>query len=595
MQQSNAPSKLLLPFANAGSKNTIPAASQIGITPGAASLTDGFPPLTRTPIAAGGVPPSGLDMNGILYAISAIARWANAGGGFNYDAAFAADANVNGYPKGARVLRTDGKGYWLNTIDGNTVDPESGTVGQAATAGWVPDLTNGITTVALTNANVTLTPLQYGTPVIILTGVLAANLNLVFPAIQGEWVVVNNTTGNFSVTAKTQAGTGVAVTQGTVQPIYGDGTNIAAMSAGPNGNAALNFFVASGTQSGHAANAGQLWARTGDALSVAFRNRLMNGAMLLDQYNLGVAVSSLPLADTFVLDRWAIYTTVASKFNFQQNAGGVTPPAGFTKYAGITVATQYAPAAGDLFLFRQKIEGVNIADLAWGTANAKPVTFQFWVHSDITGAHSGAIVNNATNRSYPFSFTITAANTWEQKIITIPGETTGTWATDSNVGMALAICLGAGSTWTGAAGAWANAYLYKATGAQDFVNKAAGSHMYITGTQLEAGSTPSDFERLDYTQNFMRCARYCWIPRGNFPRLDFAGSTNYQFAMTLTTPTRMRATPTVTYNNGQTNSNCVAMTIQGWTPDSIYYGSNVSGSGNATCYAIDGFKATAEL
>ena len=114
MQLSNAPGKLLLPFANAGAKNTIPTASQIGTTAGAASLTDGFPPLTRTPIAAGGVPPSGLDMNGILFRLSAILRWANAGGGYAYDAAFATDSNVGGYPKGARVLRSDGAGYWLN-------------------------------------------------------------------------------------------------------------------------------------------------------------------------------------------------------------------------------------------------------------------------------------------------------------------------------------------------------------------------------------------------------------------------------------------------------------------------------------------------
>lgn len=227
MQLSNAPGKLVLPFANAGAKNTIPAASQIGITAGAASLTDGFPPLTRTPIAAGGVPPSGLDMNGILYALSAALRWANAGGGYVYDGTFAADSNVGGYPKGARVLRSDGAGYWLNTIDGNTVDPESVTVNQAQIAGWVPDLTNGVAAVTMTSANVTLTPLQYGKPVIVLSGTLTANLNLIFPNLAGEWTVVNNCTGAFTVTAKTAAGTGAVVTPGRTRIIWGDGTNIA--------------------------------------------------------------------------------------------------------------------------------------------------------------------------------------------------------------------------------------------------------------------------------------------------------------------------------------------------------------------------------
>lgn len=218
MQLTNIPLKLVLPFANSGSKNTIPTASQIGITPGAASLTDGYPPLTRTPIAAGGVPPSGLDMNGILYEATAINRWANAGGGYIFDSTFANDSNVGGYPKGARILRTDGQGYWLNTVENNVTDPESSPVG------WVPDFTSGSTAITMTSANVTLTPLQYGKPTIIISGTLTANLNLIFPAIVGEWVVINNTTGAFTITAKTAAGTGYVVKNTSI--VICDGTNI---------------------------------------------------------------------------------------------------------------------------------------------------------------------------------------------------------------------------------------------------------------------------------------------------------------------------------------------------------------------------------
>ena len=221
MQLTNTPGKLVLPFANAGAKNTIPTASQIGITAGAASLTDGFPPLTRTPIAAGGVPPSGLDMNGILFQLSAILRWANAGGGYAYDSTFANDSNVNGYPKGARVMRSDGLGYWFNTVENNTTDPEAA---GAAAAGWVPDFTNGVTSVAMASTNVTLTPLQYGKPIIVITGTLTANLNLIFPAIVNEWTVINNTTGPYTITCKTAAGTGIVVN--TAALIVGDGTNI---------------------------------------------------------------------------------------------------------------------------------------------------------------------------------------------------------------------------------------------------------------------------------------------------------------------------------------------------------------------------------
>lgn len=228
MQLSNIPGKLVLPFANAGGKSTIPVASQIGITAGAASLTDGFPPLTRTPIAAGGVPPSGLDMNGILYEMSAIIRWANAGGGYPFDGTFAADTNVGGYPKGARVMRSDGTGYWFNTVENNVTDPEGS---GAAAAGWVPDFTTGVAAVTMTSANVTLTPAQYGKPTIVITGTLTANLNLIFPAIEKMWTVMNNTAGAFTIMAKTASGTGSVIAQGFVGQINGDGTNIYSRAA----------------------------------------------------------------------------------------------------------------------------------------------------------------------------------------------------------------------------------------------------------------------------------------------------------------------------------------------------------------------------
>ncbi len=220
MQQSNAPAKLVLPFANSGAKNTIPAASQIGIVAGAASLTDGFPPLTRTPLVAGGTPPSGLDMNGILFALAGINRWSNAGGRYTYDSTFATDDNVNGYPRGAVVLRSDGLGGWLNTVENNTTDPEAGG------AGWVPDFQYGITAITMTNANVTLTALQAGRPIIVITGALTANLNLILPTYNKTWVIVNNTTGSFTITARTVAGSGIVVVQNASTQIYGNGTNI---------------------------------------------------------------------------------------------------------------------------------------------------------------------------------------------------------------------------------------------------------------------------------------------------------------------------------------------------------------------------------
>lgn len=223
MQASNAPSKVQIPFADSGPKNTIPVASQVGVTPGAASFTTGFPPLTMTPLVAGGVPPYGQDMNGILNAITAIQQWQSAGGSFKYDAAWSS-ANA-GYPQGAYLVRADNTGFWFNTVDGNTTNPDTGG------AGWVPGYNYGISSIAgLTNANVTLTPAQYSNPVVTLAGTLTGNVQIIFPPTLQQWVIVNNTAGgNFSVTCKTAAGTGVVVARGTNQAVYGDGTNINAV------------------------------------------------------------------------------------------------------------------------------------------------------------------------------------------------------------------------------------------------------------------------------------------------------------------------------------------------------------------------------
>jgi hypothetical protein len=240
MKITDAPTKIVLPFAEDGLRNSIPVPSQIPITDGAASYTDGFPPLTMQNKDSGGLPPDGEDMNGILYALSALIRWANAGAGFNYDSTFATDGDVGGYPAGAMVLRTDEVGYWLNTTDDNTSDPEAGG------AGWVPAFTNGISAVTMTGSNVTLTSLQAGKPIIAITGTLSGNLNLVFPNTVQQWLVVNGTTGAYTITAKTSAGTGVVVTQGAVTAVYGDGTNIA--QAVPTATTTIPGVQRNGTQ-----------------------------------------------------------------------------------------------------------------------------------------------------------------------------------------------------------------------------------------------------------------------------------------------------------------------------------------------------------
>lgn len=256
MQLVNQPNKLILPFAEAGGKRAIPVDSQIGITAGAASLTDGFPPLTRTNKKAGGIPPSGLDMNGILYMLSAIDRWNNAGAGYTYDATFATDTDVNGYPKGARVLRSDGEGYWLNVADNNTTNPESGGTN------WVPDFAAGVAAITLAGSNVTLTPLQFGRPIIVLTGTLSANVNVIVPALQKTWCVINNTTGNFTATIKTPSGTGAVVAQGTSQFIVGDGVNVLSITTNSAEVGKIEWFARNTAPTGYLKANGAAVSRT---------------------------------------------------------------------------------------------------------------------------------------------------------------------------------------------------------------------------------------------------------------------------------------------------------------------------------------------
>ena len=236
----------------------------------------------------------------------------------------------------------------------------------------------------------------------------------------------------------------------------------------------------------------------------SFKNRIINGAMVIDQRNAGASGTT----NGYMVDRWAYYGSQASKGTWQQNAGSVTPPAGFTNYLGFTSSSAYSVLAADDFVFYQHIEGFNFADMAFGTANAATITLSFWVRSSLTGLFGGGVSNSAYNRSYPFSFTISAANTWEQKTVTIPGDTSGTWVGATNgVGLTLRISLGTGSNLKGTAGAWSASGLSSATGATSVVGT-NGATFYITGVQLEKGSTATSFDYRPYGTELALCQRY---------------------------------------------------------------------------------------
>ena len=236
-----------------------------------------------------------------------------------------------------------------------------------------------------------------------------------------------------------------------------------------------------------------------------FKNRIINGDMRIDQRNAGASVT--PTNAQYLTDRFSALLTQASKFTAQQNAGSVTPPAGFINYLGMTSSSAYSIGSGDAFGVLQKIEGLNVADLGWGTANAKTVTLSFWVRSSLTGTFGGSILNSDVTRSYPFTYTISAANTWELETITIAGDTSGTWLKTNGIGLNINFSLGTGATYNGTAGSWASAYYLSATGATSVVGT-SGATFYITGVQLEVGSIATGFEYVDYGTQLLMCQRY---------------------------------------------------------------------------------------
>jgi len=236
------------------------------------------------------------------------------------------------------------------------------------------------------------------------------------------------------------------------------------------------------------------------------RNRIINGDMRIDQRNAGAAVTPT-VNGTYVIDRWISVLTQVSKYSVQRNAGSVTPPVGFTNYLGVTSLSAYSVLSSDLFWIDQRIEGFNAADFSWGTANAKTVTLSFWIRSSLTGTFGGNLSNDkVSQRSYPYSYTISSANTWEYKTITIPGDTTGTWGTDNSSGILVAFNLGAGSTYSGTAGAWTATNIVP-TGATSVVGT-NGATFYLTGVQLEPGSVATPFERKSYGAELALCQRY---------------------------------------------------------------------------------------
>ena len=233
------------------------------------------------------------------------------------------------------------------------------------------------------------------------------------------------------------------------------------------------------------------------------RNRIINGNMTIDQRNAGASLT-ITANPQYTVDRWFAGVTNASKISVQQSS---TAPTGFTKSMLVTSLAATTPGTSELYYMQQSIEGYNVSDLDFGLATAKTITISFWVRSSLTGEFGAVLLNASSNRSFPFNYTISIADTWTKITQTIAGDTTGTWLTTNGTGFQLRFGLGAGATFQGTAGSWGTTNAVTTTGATSVVGT-SGATLYITGVQLEAGTTATDFENLQYGQQLALCQRY---------------------------------------------------------------------------------------
>ena len=306
--------------------------------------------------------------------------------------------------------------------------------------------------------------------------------------------------------------------------------------------------------------------------SSVFRNRIINGAMVIDQRNAGASVTPTSTLDGYPVDRFFVTVSQNSKLTTQQNAGSVTPPIGFTNYLGVTSSSAYTLVASDYFAIRQYIEGFNTADLGWGTANAKTVTLSFQVYSSLTGTFGGALSNSAFNRSYPFTYTVSSANTWTTVSVTIAGDTSGTWVGATNgIGIRVQFGLGVGSTYSGTAGAWASSLYISATGATSVVGT-NGATFYITGVQLEKGENATSFDYRPYTTELQLCQRY-------LPAFTFGASEKLIVGQSISTTQVITTFPfPVTARTAATGISASAGSNFALGDASLGYGANQTGT-----------------
>ena len=324
-----------------------------------------------------------------------------------------------------------------------------------------------------------------------------------------------------------------------------------------------------------------------------FKNRILNGQMVIDQRNAGASTSVSSGTTFYGTDRFAgFFGASATGCTSQQST---TAPTGFINSFKFAVGTGASSSAGQSAWVGQKIEGLNVSDLAWGSASASTVTLSFWVYASGTGTYCVNLQNSAGDRSYVATYTISNANTWEQKTITVAGDTSGTWLTTTGIGINIRWDLGTGSTYnTSTTSAW-QAGDYRNTSAQKNVIGTSSATFYITGVQLEKGSTATSFDYRPYGTEFMLCQRYYENQPSNY--LIFSGNVTSGFIYYAGVPflVTKRATPTITMSNGGTLNFPNTSPTAGSNSQPNGFQPFMTANGTGAGYFQFGYTASAEL
>lgn len=312
----------------------------------------------------------------------------------------------------------------------------------------------------------------------------------------------------------------------------------------------------------------------------AFRNRLINGDFSIDDYNSG-AETTISSNGMFAVNRWKIASFQINKLKTQRITSGAMP-LGVKSYLRVKVTSAVSsPAAGDYFLAGQEIEGINFYDFNFGTVDASPVTLSFKVRCSVAGTYSIVLRNKDLDKSYVSTYTINSANTWEDKSITIPGETVGTWDNGTGTGCSLRFILGAGSTYiTSSTNTWLNGNFFMASGSTQLISN-LNATFDITNVQLEKGSVATPYEVVAMQTNLQRCERYyqkCYAnTRGYSPGAGGIVETPVQLRCI------MRTSPSASLSVG-VRGNTSSVTVS----DSGFYGARhvVTSSAAGNTYAL---------